>query len=314
MSRDLLVVGGGMAGLTLATARVAAGDCVTVVDKGRRHGGRMATRRIDDATYDTGAASFAVHGATMRAAVDRWVAAGHAATVDGDGRRVRGVPTMRSLPTALATASGADVRIATTVTGLDVQGGRWAVTVEEGGEAPRRSVLTADALAITIPAPQAVALLSGSSVPERTRPSGPALASAATLAHLDSVVYDPCLAVLVRPRGGDGTVGPHTIHAHPQFSAEHLDGDRQAAARTLADTASERLGVALEVVHVHGWRYAQATRGIPEPALRDDTAGPPLLLAGDLFEASEHASTAVRAEGVERAFLSGHSAATLLER
>ena len=50
----LVVVGAGLAGLTAAQALTDAFD-VIVLDKGRGFGGRMATRRIGDATFDHGA-------------------------------------------------------------------------------------------------------------------------------------------------------------------------------------------------------------------------------------------------------------------
>ena len=325
---DVVVIGAGMAGLRAATLRAEAGDTVTVLDKGRRHGGRMATRRVDDATFDTGALDLAAHGPAFTAALTAWSSEGVAAsTTQG---RWRGQPTMRSLPAALAERSGAQVRLATTVTTLAVADGRWRVEVRtgDGGE-----VLDADALVLTAPAPQTLALLA----------SGDRLASEATLGRLEAVTYTPSLTVLARPSDrtlapgtleeptGDGLAGTDVVRIHRDdttgasdtaaltlqgtaaFSAAHLDGDRDAAARTLAEQAARLVGVPLDVVHVHGWRYAQVTRGIDLPALRDDTSGAPLLLAGDLFEARGDAPTGVRPEGVERAFASGGAAARLLD-
>ena len=310
MSRDVLVVGAGMAGLTVAAARVAAGDRVTVIDKGRRHGGRMATRRVDGVAYDTGVASFAVRGASLRAELAGWIATGDAGPVDGQADHFRGVPSMRALPTAIAQASGAAVRLATTVTGLRVRDGRWEATVEEGREQPARATIGADALVITAPAPQSAALLRSADM------GGTPLAAPSTLAMLDAVTYAPCLAVLVRPAEDSSalphTVLPHTILVDAGASAAHFDGDRAAAAAAVAAEASERLGVALVVVHVHGWRYAQVTSGIDAPALRDDSAGAPLVLAGDLFQVHHDVGDGQHLEGVECAFLSGRAGAALL--
>ncbi len=331
MSRYVLVIGAGMAGLHAAALRVAAGDQVIVLDKGRRHGGRMATRRVDDATFDTGVLDLAAHGPAFLAALADWTSAGHAAH---DGARWRGHPTMRALPTALAERSGATVTLASRVSGLAVAGGRWVVTLEADGAT---RTMDADALVMTAPAPQALALLSG---------PGP-LAAGTTLAHLDAVTYAASFTVLARPTdrtlaadallepapdaladalaGTDlvrlhrndrtGASGPValTLHASAAFSDAHLDGDRDAAARELAEQAATIVGAPLEVAHVHGWRYAQVTRGIALPALRDDTAGAPLVLAGDAFEAHGDAPGGVRPEGVERAFVSGGAAARLLD-
>ena len=334
---DVLVVGAGMAGLRVASLRAAAGDAVTVVDKGRRHGGRMATRRVDDATFDTGALDLAAHGRAFGAVLTTWMDTGAATRAPGpDGTvpasgRWRGRPTMRALPTALAERSGADVHLSCTVTTLAVDDGRWQVGLQEGDAT--RSVAV-DALVLTCPAPQTSTLLT----------TGAGLASDATLAALRTVEYAPSLTVLARPTdrslppealaapthgAPDGTdlarvhrndlTGASapialTLQATASFSAAHLDGDRDEAAHVLATQASELVGAALEVVHVHGWRYAQVARGLELPALRDDTAGAPLVLAGDLFEAYGDAPTGVRPEGVERAFVSGGAAARLLDR
>ena len=338
---DLLVIGAGMAGLRTATLRAAAGDRVLVVDKGRRHGGRMATRRVDDATFDTGALDIAAHGAGLLAALATWERQGTTARVDSSTddvatSRWRGHPTARSLPTALAEASGAEVRLATTVTSLAVVEGRWHVTLRSG---ETDMVETADALVLTAPAPQMLALLT----------AGEGLASPSTLERIAAVRYEPSLVALARP--ADRTLGPEavpdvardtlpaprpdggvslghvhrndltgasgvvalTLRATAASSAAPLDGDRDAAARELALQASATLGIELEVVHVHGWRYAQVVEGVALPALRDDTSGAPLVLAGDLFEARGDVPSDVRPEGVERAFVSGGAAARLLD-
>ena len=297
MSRDVLVVGAGMAGLTVAAHRAAAGDRVMVVDKGRRHGGRMATRRIDGVPLDTGVATFAAHGPAFVRALGRWADAGHAAAAaDGPGRW-RGTPTMRDLPTSLA-AAGTSVRLATTVTALRVVGGRWRITLQgrEAEPGPDATV-DADVLVLTAPAPQAAALL-------RTADR---LAAPTTLATLDAVSYAATLTVVVRP---DGPGAPRVLRA--EVDPAVLDGDRAAVAADLAAEEAAATGEALSVAHVHGWRYAQVTAGIERPALRDDTAGATLVLAGDLCEAWGDAPDGVRPEGVERAFHSATAASRLL--
>jgi len=324
---DVLVIGAGMAGVRTATLRAGAGDRVTVVDKGRRHGGRIATRRVDDATFDTGALDLAAHGEEFVGALVGWAAEGLATRT---AQRWRGQPTARSLPTGLSERSGAEVRLSTVVTGLKVAGGRWDVSLRVGEET---SSASADALVITAPAPQTVALLRTSD----------GLAADATFAVLEAVEYAPSLTVLARPvdrtlAAGDlpgastdaltgtdlarlhrneltgaSSVVALTLQGSAAWSAEHLDGDRDAAARRLAAQASRLVGTTLAVVHVHGWRYAQVTRGIGAPALRDDTAGAPLVLAGDAFGASATMSTDHGPEGIERAYLSGGAAAGLLD-
>jgi len=357
--RDAIIIGAGMAGLRAAGVLAASGRSVTVIDKGRRHGGRMATRRVDDATFDTGAIAFAARSPAFRTAVANWAAEGHAHrfAIDGfattatghDSQQAvqpglwRGAPMMRSLPTAIATAAGAagdlEVRLATEVTGIDRDPLGWRVAASHLGAS---EVLTADALVMTPPAPQTRALLEG----------GPAIAAAGTIALLERVTYTPSLTVLVRPTDrtlstleagdptafGPGTTAPDVLRVHHNettgaspvialtvqatraASAAAIDEDRATAAMTLASQVAAVLGVALEVVHVHGWRYAHVVDGIDTgggaPALLDSVAGAPLVLAGDLFvPASQRGplgSEAHTEQGVERAFLSGDAAAGLL--
>jgi len=355
---DVIVIGAGMAGLRAAGLLAAAGRDVIVLDKGRRHGGRMATRRVDDATFDTGAIAFLARSAPLRADLAAWVSEGHARPTptptsvhadgpgdgSGDGSDAetwRGAPMMRSLPAALAGAldrgtGRSAVRLATQVTGLASGAGGWQVTALHEGTT---GTLSSHALVLTAPAPQAIALLD----------TGRAMVSSTTIAQLLDVVYAPSLTVLARPADrtlgadalssrvavGPGTAAPDlervhrnestgasavvavTVQTSAAFSAAHLDGDRDAAAATAAAQASAVLGVPLEVVHVHGWRYAQVVAGIDvgdgPPALLDASSGSPLVLAGDLFGPSVLAgSVEASLRGVERAYLSGTAAAGLL--
>jgi renalase len=343
---DVIVIGAGMAGLRAASLLAAAGRNVIVVDKGRRHGGRMATRRVDDAVFDTGALAFTARSAIFLAHLTGLAAEGHARTTEAPSRSVqeqtwRGAPMMRSLPAALAAtfASGlgqSSVRLATQVTSIAVDSEGWQVATAQEGST---EAIRADAIVLTAPAQQSLSLLG----------AGGGLVSPTTLSALAAVVYAPSLTVLVRPLDrtltaedmptipalGQGTAAPDldrvhrnestgassvvalTVQTTQAFSAEHLDGDRAAAARMAADQTSAVLGVPLEVVHVHGWRYAQVLKGIDAgdgpAALLDASSGAPLVLAGDLIGPSVRRDAVTSGlEGVERAYLSGTDAAGLL--
>lgn len=78
------VIGAGIAGLACAQRLQAAGLRVTVLEKSRGLGGRIATRRIDSAiAFDHGAQYFTVRDATFDAQVELWCAAGAAALWSG---------------------------------------------------------------------------------------------------------------------------------------------------------------------------------------------------------------------------------------
>ena len=89
---DVLVVGGGIAGLTAARALRASDQSVLVLEKSRGFGGRAATRRWEEMPFDHGAQFFTARSAEFRTQVDDWLGRGvcfewsrgfHRATEDG---------------------------------------------------------------------------------------------------------------------------------------------------------------------------------------------------------------------------------------
>ena len=101
LETDICIVGAGIAGLTAADTLRSAGWAVTVVDKGRGVGGRMATRRIDSSSFDHGAQFFTARDERFKARVHAWEAAGIAQnwhTSPAGEPRYRGVEGMSSIP------------------------------------------------------------------------------------------------------------------------------------------------------------------------------------------------------------------------
>ena len=73
---DILIIGAGLAGLSAANALQAAGHDVLVVDKGRGLGGRLAGRRIDNASFDHGAQFMTTRDPKFVEQVSQWIEAG----------------------------------------------------------------------------------------------------------------------------------------------------------------------------------------------------------------------------------------------
>jgi renalase len=327
----VVVVGAGIAGLLAAHALRGAGHDVTVVDKGHRPGGRMATRRIGTATFDTGAQFLTVRDPRVAAHLDGWVAAGvvrpwfrgapdlDAADEPEGHARYRGDPTMRSLPQHLA--EGLPIRLATMVDEVVSSTDAWRLTLR-GRDGRPRPPITGDALLLTPPIPQTRQLLA-------TVPLEPG-----TSTTLAEITFAPCLAILAVPEGptalpprgavrlasepvawitdnlrsGASATPAVTVHATAAFSREHWDRPDLEVGRDLLRAARPVLGCLATMVGVHRWRYA-APIGAPSegvvdpaaPALLDRAAGPPLAIAGD-------ALTAGRVEGAARSGLAAADA------
>lgn len=318
-STDVLVIGAGVSGLVAAIALQRAGRRVCVADKGRGVGGRLATRRIEDATFDHGSPCFTVGDSTegLRAVWDRLSGSvtewGAVSEVGSGGRRLwRGVPSMSAVAKRLAGGMEVhqEVQIAT-LRRASAEGpnrGRWIATAAGG------RVFVADAVVATPPVPQCLALLDAGGVG----------LSGEVRASLSAIEYDRCLTVmavleapsLVPPPGslspvagpialitdnqrkGISAVPAVTLQATPEFSLEHWEQDRQESGKALLAAAEPWLGAGIRTWQIHGWRYSRPRVAHASPCVIAQTH-PILVLAGDAFGG----------DGVDGAARSGWAAA-----
>ena len=333
---EVLVIGAGLAGLACARRLQQRGHQVTLVDKGRSAGGRLATRRMGVSPFDTGAQFISVRDADFAAILQSagaevWCAGfpdlGHENATDGHPRyRMPG--GMNRLAKHLA--QGLELRDQHTVTAMQVVSDRWQVTCTPGDVVRAGSVPTgpdmiiqADAVVLTAPAPQAVVLLDqqGFAVPEAVRavryapclcllldyPTAPAPLLSGVGAY--RIVDDPAIGWIASQRAkglrstGDGIV----VHATRTWSEAHYawtDDRIRAALEPSALAVLARAGVQglLQAVELKKWKYSLPLVTVPEATVR--IAAPlPLLLAGDAFGDRPR---------VEGAWLSGIAAADLL--
>lgn len=290
------VIGAGLAGLVAARELRAAGLDVTVVDKGRSPGGRLATRRIGAARLDHGAQFFTVRTPAFRSRVDGWTGRElvrvWATGFDGaDGHpRYVAVDGMNALAKDLA--AGLDVECSTmafAVRPLEPPSpARWAVVIDDGTHRP------ADAIVITCPLPQAFALLVDSGIDLESGPlrteydrtigllavlDGPsAVPAPGAVQHPDETlafVADNCAK-------GVSAVPALTVHAAPEWSEAHWDDGPGALVEALESAAAPWLGAARIVERqLKKWRFAAPRTIWPDPCWQQ--AGGSLVLAGDAF-------------------------------
>jgi renalase len=316
---NVLIIGAGLSGLAAARTLFSENHTVTVLDKGRGLGGRLATRRLQQGRADHGAQYFSALSSDFQELTKTWLQQGlvrewHLEQSDPASfqhPRYAAAEGMNQLTKALAT--GLDVRTGERVTYLTPTGSGWQVRCESG------LTLSADALLLTLPVPQALVLLneSGIALSETDRQA------------LTQVRYEPCLAVMLRldqpsripePGGQKRTVGPiawiadnqqkgisdHptvTLHASHEYSQQHLDEpDLQSLLPELVASVADLIDPATIVEqHIHRWRYSNATIRHPDPYLAvnipgaDSPGAGTLLFGGDGFGKGN----------VEGAFLSG---------
>ena len=279
--RAVAVVGAGISGLAAARELTKAGVAVTVLEKSRNLGGRMATRRSERFAFDHGAQYFTARDPGFAAQLATWTSSGDAAPWFENA--IIGVPGMTAPARALA--EGTAIELSRTVTGLRRTGTGWQLDCVEGPIVQPPSGF--DAVLLAIPAPQAMSILAKSSVP---------------LPGVEAAIYSPCWALMVafdepiagipeRLRPNDGTLSwvalnstksgrPHlpacyVTHARPDWSMTHLELAPQAACEQLL-AAFRRLADRPPAPPVHAvahrWRYALVEQAINQHCLWDAEA------------------------------------------
>jgi predicted NAD/FAD-dependent oxidoreductase len=287
----VVVVGAGMAGLVAARTLRDAGASVSVVDKGRSPGGRMATRRIGPATMDHGAQFFTVRTPAFARRVDDWLERGLVRIWSNGFDTDDGHP--RYVGTAGMNALAKDLAI-----GLDVRCSSMAFAVRRGSRSPWTVVIDdgtahdADAVVVTTPLPQAYALLADAGIElddqlMRTEYDR----TIALLAQLGDVPAVPAPGAAQSPSPDVAFVADNvakgisaapaiTLHASAAWSETNWDEPIEVLADRLVELARPWLGdVPIVEHHVKKWRFATPRSPWPDPCWH--ASG--IVLAGDAF-------------------------------
>ena len=310
-----LVLGAGMAGLTAARHLAAHGVDVKVLDKGSGVGGRMATRRFGEATFDHGAQFFTTRGEAFTEVVAEAISEGAATEwcrgfgIPDGFPRFRGTQGMTAVPKWLA--HGLDVSL-----GVEIDRIETRDDAIEFRTAKDELVAAGSSAIITPPVPQMLALFDrgGVNLDEALDADLRQTAYFATLALL--VVVDGPTNI-AEPGGMQHTEGPFTFvadnrrkgisevhaltfHAEHDYSLRHFDDDPNAVTEALLQQAAPWIGEAAVVsAQLKRWRYAGPVTPLPFATAVIETSGGPIALAGDAFAGPK----------VEGAFNSGLAAA-----
>ena len=303
---QIVVVGAGISGLLAARRLSEAGHDVVVFDKGRSSGGRCATRRVGDSTFDHGAQFFTVRSDEFASLVHEWLSEDIARewckgfpTQDGHPRYC-GAQGMTSISKHLA--QGLNVRYSSMVFSLEQLSSGWRVHLDDG------TLVECDHVVLTCPVPQSMALIVNTEivVPDAIR----------------TIEYDKIIAALVVVEGatnvpepggiqhadetfsfiadnkmkGISSAGALTFHCSPGYSEEHWWADPAVTHEEVIRQAQSWIGNAKVVEHQpKRWRMAAPRTTWHERCWSSNG----VTLAGDAFAGPK----------VEGAALSGIAAA-----
>lgn len=290
---SVAVIGAGISGLNCAQTLQNQGVSVTVFEKSRGVGGRMSTRRKDDALqFDHGAQYFTARDADFRSNVDAWQHDGIVAAWQGrivvvqngvvidenqGTERFVAVPGMNSICQHLA----ADLHIGyqTKVAPPRRQQGRWLLASEDGAD-----LGVYDMVIISAPAPQAAQLLRD--VPKlaeeanRVEMSGCwavmfAMEETMTLPFDAAFVHQSPLSWIARNSSKpDRSSRPETwiLHASPEWSEKNLEQPaEQVEALLLTEfwRTVDTQPAAIQYSKAHRWRFALPTAPLESRYLFD---------------------------------------------
>ena len=321
-SPRVAVVGAGIAGLMCARTLADHGVPVTVFEKSRGVGGRMATRRIENSlTFDHGAQYFTVSDERFGRCVRSWQQDGLVECWEGTIRRVLregridpcrtetrrfvGTPGMTAVCKHLA--AEIDTHLRCEISSLRSAGESWHLIDIEG-----ETLKAFDNVIVSAPSPQSTRLLKP--VPELARLAGrvrvqPAWAVMAVFhsplpaAFEGAFVHDSALSWIARnsskpsrSRSRDCWI----LHGSGNWSRDHIEATAEQVQADLLQefwTATGLRPVPPESVAAHRWRYALPLEPLKCLCIFDPTSG--LGACGDWCSGPR----------VEGAFLSGVAAA-----
>ena len=303
--RNMAMIGAGMAGLTCALALGRAGCRITVFDKGRAPGGRIATRRAAGRSFNHGAQYATARSPTFRALMTEMQAAGVAApweaAQDGEDVRWTGMPGMSALTRHLALQLPQPVSSGRQVTFLHADEEGWmlrhlaAADTSPGSVAASGGELAGpfDAVLLALPAPQLTPLLAaighGFAAKAETVRYAPCWAGMASFAG-------PITAPDTQRRRDGGRLGwvaressrtgqpanPETpddaeawaLHASAEWSRANLEREAPEVAADLVAAFRDLTG-APEPVYASAqrWRYALVEQPLGDPCLWDAASG-----------------------------------------
>ena len=283
----IAVVGAGIAGLSCALSLATAGAAVTVFDKGRSVGGRVATRRVGDLHFNHGAQYATARGESFDAMMRSMAKAGAATfwPAAGPGRWV-GLPAMSGLPRFLAEAltklPGTEIRLQRHASFLRRTPSGWTLRSLPSTDAKPGSasdsggiVETFDTLLLALPPAQAIALLQTAGHGFIDSVSQVTIAPCWTvMAAFPAPCTPSCTAPDVQrfdngplvwiardsARPGTPSGGPEcwVAHASPGWSREHLEETAETVGPKLLALLGAAVGSRETPLYLaaHRWRYA----------------------------------------------------------
>lgn len=299
-----IIIGAGIAGLMAAQRLMRYDLKVTVIEKSRGCGGRMAVKRIGEAVFDVGAQFMTTRDLVFRERVETWLSKGEVMPwYPGPLRNMRyvGSQGMNTVPNRVG--ESLDVRFSERVVRVAREKDHWRIIAVPHGST-REKVYRSDWLILTAPVPQCLEILDDSGIQLDFDDEE----------ELRKITYLRCLTVLAQLSGpsglpnpgamdlnhavlrsiGDNSVkgisprpGSVTFHSSPRFAEQNWDQPEEERIAAMLEAARPFIKSEVVETAAHRWRYSEPSRIFREkhpfrkPYYMDETLR--LGMAGDGF-------------------------------
>ena len=305
----ILIIGSGLAGMSAGQFLNASGYQVTILDKGFRCGGRYATRRVDDFSFDLGTPYFKpsqIPGDLKNILSEPYLKTWPDDLSEKVEASVVSIPAMRSFPEALG--RGLDIRQGVQVEKLSFRDDVFfAETVDTSSkDMPTSDGFSGpfDAVLLTAPGPQTADLIEGllpigSDLLQAARkvtytPQFSVLVGYDFMRDAPSIIHNPTSKIAKIVNQAKKPDRPEksafVVFCSPEWSLENLDKSKDEVAeiilKDLENILSEH-GVAVDdwgkpaYLAAHSWRYCRLENpaGLSPETQIDATST--LAVAGD---------------------------------
>lgn len=272
-----IIVGAGIAGLLAAQHLMRYDVNVTLIEKSRGYGGRMAVKQVGDAVFDAGAQFMTTRDMVFRERVESWLSKKEVQPwYPGPLRNMRYVGTrgMTTVPERIG--KSLDVRLSERVTHVAFADNQWTVTSVPHGTEETRSY-SAGWLILTSPVPQSLELLEDSGVELDYDEE----------VELKKIQYLRCLTVMAQLDGPSGVPNPGamdlnhdilrwigdnslkgvspvpgsiTLHSSPRYAESHWDRPEEERIQGLLTAAKPYIKADVVEATGHRWRYSDPVR------------------------------------------------------
>ena len=279
--KRIAIIGAGLSGLICGKNLQQAGHEVTIFEKSRGIGGRLATRRAEPFYFDHGVAAFTAHNGdfkkfiqslAVKNVIEQWSVKpmhidnqGRAAPMTDGAHYYVGTPAMNTMGKHLASAL--NVQRNTRVTAIidHLAKSQTLELMADSGE----SLGQFDVVIFAMPVEQTKSLahtLMDTSVLDQYRLMPCSVLMLGFHQPLPwswdyATIDDANIATIVVNSAKPNRVGDCSvvIHSTAEWTNAHIDEEKSACIASLIQSASQRLGVDLsQAVHqdMHHWRYA----------------------------------------------------------